>query len=1189
MFDPRRIAPRSTVQEAMRERTVSASLPPSAASPQLERFEILRSLGGGAAGMVYEARDRATGARVALKTLRFMNSETLLQLKSEFRALHDIEHPNLIRLEELTRDGDTWLFTMELVNGVPFSSYVTGDAALAIQSTLSSDGQARAPVAPPAGAPWRFDEARLRDGLSQLARGLSALHAAGKVHRDIKPANVLVTLEGRVVILDLGLARDAESEAEEGIVGTVLYMAPEQIAGEQVETPCDWYAVGGILYFCLTGHHPFEGPMFDVLTRKMTETPGRPSEHAAGVPPDLERLCIELLAPDPAARPTGAEVLKRLEQGTSALSRAPVLPASLRAGAQRPFVGRDAELQALTAAFLQTRAGRAVSVVLEGESGIGKSALARRFARAVPAFYSDVLRLSGRCHPRENLPYKAIDGIVDGISEHLASLSPSAASALLPSAIPLLARVFPVLQQAASVRGHSQSFDLEAVGMQEGRVLLFAAVRELFARLAAACPLLLVIDDIQWADGDSLAMLAEILRPPAPPLLLLATIRGSLDVRALPFETRSILVGRLTPDESVDLARALIADPEENAALADAIARESGGHPLLLAELVRHARAVGGQGVGTVTLDELFAARIAGLEPAARRLLEILSVAGVPLHPSTAARAADVPPAASGVLLRALHNARLARTPARGGDELAEVYQDRVRNALLSRLDPDALRGDHERLARALEQWPAPDLAALATHWRAAGDASRALPYALQAAGKAYDALAFDQAAQLYESALGLFTAESADRQRTRVRLAESLANVGRVADAARAFADAAAHAEGEQALDLHRREAEHLLNAGLFDQGERVMDEVLASVGLRLPKSSFGALAGLLAGRARLWMRGLDFVPRAEGETPRRQLTRLDACAGIALLLATVDTIRGAAFNTKTLLLALDAGEPVRVARALALEGALLGVAGAKSAERVDAILARVDTIVDAQDSAQLRGALLVARGFIHFLRGEFGEAHARAREGVAILSQSSAGAFWDLRTGQMVILWSLTWLGEVDTLVQTIEPFLRSADARGDLYGATSMRAGTCAGIAWLQTDEPERAQKTIRESVAAWTQRGYHLQHYWSLISESQVDLYCGRGLAVWERLQVHWPRARRSLVLAVLHSRVEAQYLRACAAIVSAQERPELEARMLRAAAKDARALEREESRHGRAMSLVLYASLAAIEGDAARSV
>lgn len=174
------------------------------------RFELLARLGRGGMGVVYAAYDRDKLRRVALKTLHSLESESLLRFKNEFRALADLQHDNLVRLDELFEQSGQWFFTMELIEGEPFLSYVrpgSGSPSRGMQDSDSSTSQDRtasetsdvpdgepppsesaelpAPAQPSSG----FDERRLRDTIGQLTYGLCALHAADKVHCDIKPSS----------------------------------------------------------------------------------------------------------------------------------------------------------------------------------------------------------------------------------------------------------------------------------------------------------------------------------------------------------------------------------------------------------------------------------------------------------------------------------------------------------------------------------------------------------------------------------------------------------------------------------------------------------------------------------------------------------------------------------------------------------------------------------------------------------------------------------------------------------------------------------------------------------------------------------------------------------------------------------------------------------------------------------------
>src|SRR6185436_1863085 len=246
------------------------------------RFTIQRRIGAGGMGVVYEAFDRDRGHVVALKKLLGTDATAIYRLKSEFRALADVVHPNLVRLYELVGEGDEWFFTMELVDGVDFLQAVRGRNAVAAgdvdsteRSTIISDTGASLAEAmqkyeatPPPAEEQRaeqvvVDYAALRRIVRQLGEGVCALHDQEKLHRDLKPSNVLVTPSGRVVILDFGLATDASGfDRRATFGGTPAYMAPEQIADQPASEASDCYAIGVMLYEALTGTLPFTGNFY---------------------------------------------------------------------------------------------------------------------------------------------------------------------------------------------------------------------------------------------------------------------------------------------------------------------------------------------------------------------------------------------------------------------------------------------------------------------------------------------------------------------------------------------------------------------------------------------------------------------------------------------------------------------------------------------------------------------------------------------------------------------------------------------------------------------------------------------------------------------------------------------------------------------------------------------------------------
>ena len=377
-------------------------------------YVILGELGHGGMGIVYQAYDCKRDQRVALKTIQRPDPASLLRFKQEFRTLADVAHPNLVALYDLISDGQLWFFTMEFVKGVNFLTYVCspvipGDATTETDHDLETPGgrpperqltdtevdptltttppgvdnrsQARSVATGESGlAPPRF--VRLRAALRQLAAGVAALHDAGKLHRDIKPSNVLVDRDGRVVLLDFGLAAELEQadfheSSEPHVVGTVAYMAPEQAASLPVSPASDWYSVGVMLYQALTGRLPFLGRPLEVLVDKQRIEPLAPREIAADVPDDLNTLCIELLRRDPDARPAGCEVLRRLGNGPDELH----VPSSQRWLPRQaaPLIGRQRHLQILDDAFQAMSRGQTAAVYVHGRSGAGKTVLVQHF------------------------------------------------------------------------------------------------------------------------------------------------------------------------------------------------------------------------------------------------------------------------------------------------------------------------------------------------------------------------------------------------------------------------------------------------------------------------------------------------------------------------------------------------------------------------------------------------------------------------------------------------------------------------------------------------------------------------------------------------------------------------------------------------------------------------------------------
>jgi hypothetical protein len=1103
-----------------------------------DRFQLVRVLGHGGMGVVYEALDRSHGTRVALKVLPMVSPEYLLRFKREFRTASSIDHPNLVKLGELVRFGDHWFFTMELVQGVDLLEFVRGASLAQVHSgprtvAWSSAGDedeplpaeiaelSQLPLAP-------ADQAKIRACLQQLAPALCALHEAGCVHRDIKPSNVMVTPEGRVVLLDFGLASAAAFESTLFLAGTPLYMAPEQALNTPVTPAADWYSFGVLLFELLTGNLPFKGQVYEVLSAKQGGRAPPVRSFASGLPDDLADLCDALLATDPRNRPSGAEVLRRLGRA------APAHDSRAGRAAEPPLlVGRDAEWEQLSGLLQEVRdTGHGLAVVLSGESGVGKSTLARAFLEA-HAKRTDLLTFFSRCYERELVPYKAVDGLLDSVAHFLRRAPEGDVDRLLPPRAGVIAQVFPVLARVNALA--RATLPDVALDRREVRAWLFSAIRELFSNIARERPVIVLIDDLHWADSDSMTLLSELLREPGSPrMLLLCTRRtqgagGSEKVFGEDVDERALALDNLSAEAARSLATQLAAARAGNLDSAR-VALESGGHPLFLRELVEVVLTE--QADASITLDEVFARRVAQLRPAARELLALLSASGSPLELSVLREAAQLDGDSVSAALHELRSARLVHTAGELFDERLDISHDRVRRTLRASLSEEQIEQLHLRLAGALETRGEPVLSA--SHWREARQPERAARHYASAGKLALDALAFGDAASHYRAALSLGSWSDGERKHLLAALGDALSNAGMGAEAAQQYRIAADIATPSEALQLKRSAAEELVRSGYLDEGLNVAREVLSEADLSPARSP---LYALLAQRTLLKLRGLHFRERKPDTLPARTLARIDLCWSMSSGLVLTDTFQGQYFQARGLSLSLRSGDLYRIARSVAAEGAYKASQGPRGRARSEQLLASADELAERVRDPRASGTVLLMRGVSGHLLGEFTRARSLLHRASAIFREQCTGMFWERDAARQFWLECLFYVGDLAGLRAAVLAGLREAGERGAIYTATNLRSGL-ANAVWLADDAPGEAETQLAEAIKRWSTHGFHVQHWYALIAEAHLALYRGRAEEALALLARRWPELVGSHLLRVHHTRVVALHLRARTALYAA---------------------------------------------------
>jgi tetratricopeptide (TPR) repeat protein len=1136
---------------------------------QAQRFDVGRLLGEGGMGVVHEALDRRTGRQIALKTLRDLDTDSRARFKREFRALQGVRHARLVRLHELFEEDGSLFFTMDLVNGRDLLEAVRPSAGL--------------------------EETKLRHALAQLIDAVEALHAHGLIHRDIKPSNILVTPDGELQLLDFGLVtgESIDKSTARHFVGTAAYMAPEQAVGEaSFET--DWYAVGVVLFQALTGKLPFDGSAVFVITHKVAHDAPRASSLWPEVPPDLDELCAQLLRREPALRLVDRSLLE------AARAYVPVP----RSRAPRPrvpppdFVGRGPERAWLLARYERMAGGQTVTASVFGESGIGKSALVRRFLQDLGE-QAGLVVLTGRCYERESIHYKGIDGVVDSLVAFLRNLPAEDAAYFVPRHVAELIRQFPALGTVQALTRASQG--VRSGDLQLARTHGIVALRELLVRLCDRYHLVVCIDDLQWIDADGEAVLQELMRQPESPHLLLITTTavtkdGSafskrklgdaaqhdlLWIDALSAEDAAALVDQYVARQSATLSA------DERAALV----AEAEGSPMLLFELLRHAAGVTyahGHAAGSYNLNDVIEQRAAKLPSAARRLLELACVAEMELSRELAQSALGLDAGTLSDAVDKLTSQRFLITLGRSHYGPLQPSHDRVRRAVLRGLSPEALSALHRELALALEESGSNDAEALAMDWSRAGELQRAAPYAERAAQLAASSFAFDRACALLRLALS-GTSDAERRRALYVALGEALCNAGRGLEAARAFAYAAdaTQSAAEQA-DLRRRAADQLLRNGHIDGGVEAMRAVLAPLGGGIATTPRRALMSLLYHRGRLALRGLEHGVRAESSIDPELLHRVDVYWDVAMGLNLVDIIRGVDFQTRCLMLALEAGEPTRLSRCFAVEAVANHSEGRKGRTRSPALFEQAETLARASGKRDVWSWLLLSRGIAAMQEGRFEASLAASTEAERILLEECHGQYWQLARTQAFGVWALAYLGRLRELDQRVELLLRDYRERGDLLAQLNMVTGP-SHLLGLARDDVPAMRRECERMLKQWSQRGFHFQHLSALFTLTVGDLYEGAYAQAFERIESRWSDVESSFLLRSEFVRNDSWYLRGRAAITAGLAHLTSRDTCSRIVNQGIRLIEQDDVVWSRGMAFVLRAGLAQALGNTTQAV
>ncbi len=588
------------------------------------RFEVQEELGRGGMGVVFLVREAGRDDPIALKLLdtRRFSEATLHHFEQEFRLLTGLTHPNLTEVYDFGRhrldDGnEAPFFTMEYIQGKTLDQYVRG---------------------------VRHETGTLCRILAQVALALGYLHDRNLVHQDVKPGNILVSGDGespQVHLMDLGLAGRPAMGGTPGMIhGTVAYLSPEAAGGGRIDARSDLYSLGCVAYEMVTGQPPFLGSSsLGVLRGHMMDEPAPLSKLAPGIPARLERMVLKLLSKDPGLRYPGVRGLleelqkvagPEIEIETPDTRRQSVLGAG--------FTGRRNELARLHRWMKSAAGGEGRLILVEGESGIGKSRLLREFQvrcqlDGYGAFLGRPDDLAGG------------GGILTTLSQAIRAGRP------LPAT---------VREEHAAFLAALESTDSENLD----RNRLFSGAAEILRERSSQGPLVLAVEDLHQADQAACGLLLHLVecvrgergmnRTPGLPVLLIATYRGDQVSRSSPMfplladrgpgsGIEEIVLGPLSLEESRTMVRAMTGTEKESSEFVQRLHDETQGNPLHLEELIALLAEEGVLDPGTGTLPEpavlddlsipakihnLLERRVARLEEEALLVLRTLAVFG---------------------------------------------------------------------------------------------------------------------------------------------------------------------------------------------------------------------------------------------------------------------------------------------------------------------------------------------------------------------------------------------------------------------------------------------------------------------------------------------------------------------------------------------------------------------------------
>jgi len=479
---------------------------------KIDDYRVISRLGEGGWGSIYRVISESTGHEYALKLFKDTAHSSIKPVKRfqrEFRALSKLRHPNIVQVYTLFEQEDSCFFTMELVDGKPLDDYINGDKLPTFPADFLEESRMT----------------RIYTSFCQILKTLDYLHSKYIVHRDLKPSNILVTSDGDIKIADFGMVKDiditSKSSTKGSILGTTIYMSPEQIRGTEIDGRADLYSLGIILYQMITGRQPFESEnIYTLIFKHLGEPPVPPSRYNPLIDAALEKIILRSLRKSPSFRFISAlQFLDELDKYFS-MSRLCTPVEVSEAGDIEPekpvltfyvpqFLGRDEEIETLINSVKEVMIGIRRIIIIEGDTGIGKTRLGQELESLVKL--QNIIFRWGTCINEHKEPYNLFRNIFESFLAETEKWTSDDYIKLLGNNSYLLQNYVPGISWNETYNNMTGSFNPD-ISKTDFKTVLF----DIFIKLIQFCtnnrPAIFYLDDLQWADDLSIEFLDHLLQ-----------------------------------------------------------------------------------------------------------------------------------------------------------------------------------------------------------------------------------------------------------------------------------------------------------------------------------------------------------------------------------------------------------------------------------------------------------------------------------------------------------------------------------------------------------------------------------------------------------------------------------------------------------------------------------------------------